>query len=282
MSSVLFDAPGPRTRSRHTAYTVVSTLVVLAAVALALWQLGRKGQFAQALWEPFVTPRLMNVLLDGLISTLEAAAIAIAAALVFGLVFGSGKLSSHRLVRWPCWVVVEFFRAVPLLMLIIGVWYYLGAQPGTVAFWSLVLGLVLYNGSVFAEIFRAGINAVPAGQAEAAYAIGMRKGAVMRVVLIPQGVKIMLPTIISQGVVALKDTSLGYAITSPGLVYSGKLIYNEFDNVFVTAVVLAAIYICMNATLSYLANVVQRRISRGKKGPVAADVTAGDQSVAAA
>ena len=83
--------------------------------------------------------------------------------------------------------------------------------------------LTLYNGAVLAEVFRAGINAVPKGQSEAAYAIGMRKSQVMNIILLPQAVKIMIPAIISQCVVALKDTSLGYLIAAPGLTRVGTL-----------------------------------------------------------
>jgi len=128
------------------------------------------------------------------------------------------------------------------------------------AFWCVVIALTLYNGSVLAEVFRAGINAVPQGQAEAAYAIGMRKSQVMTTVLLPQGVKIMLPSIISQMVVALKDTSLGYYITAPGLTAVGKPLYLEFRNQVPTAIVIATVYIAVNLLLTLLATRLQRRL----------------------
>lgn len=265
MSTVLFDAPGPRARARHRLYTIIASLVILGIAGVAVWQLQRRGQFAYDLWEPFITPRLVNVLLTGLWQTLLSAVLAIGASLVFGLIFGTGKLSEHALMRWPSWLIVEFFRAVPLLMLIISAWYLLGAKTGALAFWSLVLGLVLYNGAVLAEIFRAGILAVPRGQSEAAYAIGLRKARVMTIILIPQAVKIMLPAIINQAVTALKDTSLGLAITAPGVVYAGKQIYGEFRNVFQTAIVLAAIFVAMNLVLVWLAKVAERKYAGGKK-----------------
>lgn len=264
-ASVLFDAPGPKTVARHRVYTAISAVIVAALFALVIWQLWRKEQFAYALWEPFVTPNIVQLLLEGLSKTLQAAVFAIAGAVVLGALLGVGKLSDHRLVRWPSWLVVEFFRAVPLLLLIIATWYYLGAKPGTTAFLALVLGLVLYNGAVFAEIFRAGINAVPKGQSEAAYAIGMRKSMVMRIVLIPQAVKIMLPSLISQAIVALKDTSLGYAILAPGLTFAGKEIFGTFRNTIQTAFVLAVIYILINLLLSWLATWAQKRFVGEKK-----------------
>lgn len=280
-ASVLFDAPGPRTLARHRLYALFSSVVLLAIIAAIIWQLWRKDQFAGDLWEPFVTPRIVNVLLDGLLKTLLAAIFAIVGALIIGLTLGSGKLSSHRVVRWPSWLVVEFFRAVPLLMVIIATWFFLGPSSGSNAFLALVVGLVLYNGAVFAEIFRAGINAVPRGQSEAAYAIGMRKSMVMRIVLIPQAVKIMLPALISQTIVALKDTSLGYAVLAPGLTYAGKLVFNEFRNTIQTAFVVALLYIVVNLLLSMLATWAQRRFAGESQldiGPIGA---AGDRATGA-
>ncbi|AXT85191.1 amino acid ABC transporter permease [Aeromicrobium sp. A1-2] len=258
-ASVLFDAPGPKTKRRHRLYTVISSLGLLGVLGLIVFQLERKGQFAYALWEPFVTPKIINIIIEGTGKTLQAAVFAIIGALLLGMILGVGKLSEHRVLRWPAWLVVEFFRATPLLLVIIATWFYIGPEPGASAFLALVMGLILYNGAVFAEIFRAGINAVPKGQAEAAYAIGMRKSLVMRIVLIPQAVKIMLPSLISQAIVALKDTSLGYAVLAPGLTYTGKQIFGTFRNTIQTAFVIALIYITLNLLLTWLATWVQKR-----------------------
>ena len=167
----------------------------------------------------------------GILPTLRMAAGGVIGALVLGFVLGIGKLSDHELVRMPCWAAVEFFRAVPVLILMVFFFAIYGIGHGdTGPIWCVVAALSLYNGAVLAEVFRAGILAVPAGQAEAAYAVGMRKGQVMRIVLLPQAVKIMIPAIISQCVVALKDTSLGYAIAAPGLTAVARPIYLEFQN----------------------------------------------------
>ncbi len=258
--SVLFDAPGPKTVARHRLYTGISAIGLLAILGLIIFQLWRKDQFAYALWEPFVTPKIIQFMLEGVSKTLQAAVFAIAGALALGALLGVGKLSDHRLLRWPAWIVVEFFRATPLLLVIIASWFFIfGAKPGTAAFLALVTGLVLYNGAVFAEIFRAGINAVPKGQSEAAYAVGMRKTLVMRLILIPQAVKIMLPALISQAIVALKDTSLGYAITAPGLTIAGKQVFGTFRNTLQTAFVVALIYITLNLLLTWLATWAQKR-----------------------
>ena len=211
MTSVLFDAPGPATRRRHRMYSLLGTVLLLAAAGFVLWRLQETGQLAYALWEPFVTPSYMRALLvEGMLKTLQMAFGSVLLAVVFGLVFGVAKLSEHGWVRWPAFVVVEFFRAVPVLLLMFFIFLTYGAGEGGIgSYWSVVIALTLYNGAVLAEVFRAGVLAVPHGQAEAAYALGLRKSQVMTSVLLPQAVKIMLPAIISQCVVALKDTSLG-------------------------------------------------------------------------
>lgn len=266
MSSVLFDNPGPRTIARHRLYSVFAVVVLLGLLGLLAWRMYDKGQFAYDLWEPFVTPVYIEILLvDGLLNTLQMAVLSIVFAVIFGLVFGIAKLSDHAFIRWPAWLVVEFFRAVPLLLLIIFIYFSYGIGDGFGPYWAVVIGLTLYNGSVLAEIFRAGINAVPSGQAEAAYAIGMRKNQVIWLVQLPQAVKIMLPAIISQMVVALKDTSLGFAIGAPGLTYVGEQIYTEFSNQLQAVVVVAALYILANLVLTWVATLIQRRFVGEKK-----------------
>jgi glutamate transport system permease protein len=279
-ASVLFDAPGPKTRARHALYAVISTVVLAAILGLILWKLKQAGQFALDLWEPFVTPRILNALLWGLGQTLMMAVVAVAGAVVLGFVLGIGKLSEHPVIRWPVWLFVEFFRAVPLFMLILATWYLLGPQPGGNGYWAVVVGLWLYNGSVIAEITRAGIHAIPKGQSEAAFALGLRKSAVMKLVLLPQAVKIMLPAIISQSIVALKDTSLGYAVLAPGLTFIGKQVFGEFRNIVPTALVMAATYIVLNLLLTWLATWAQKRYAGEKKVEVAlvAAVGLGSQS----
>ncbi|MCA1656033.1 MAG: amino acid ABC transporter permease, partial [Pseudonocardiaceae bacterium] len=161
------------------------------------------------------------------------------------------------------------FRAVPLLILIFLFYYGLptvGVKMSPYA--AVVLGLMLYNGSVLAEVFRAGILALPRGQAEAAYALGMRKTQVMVLILLPQALRAMMPTIISQLVVLLKDTALGFLITYEELLRFAQRIGGDgqFGRPFVpTALVVAAIYIGLCLLLTWLANYLQKRERRSKK-----------------
>ncbi|WP_445257236.1 amino acid ABC transporter permease [Nocardioides aurantiacus] len=271
-ASILYDAPGPRTVRRHRLYTVLVSLALVALVSWAVLRLYQEGQFAYDKWEVFITPRYVTVILvDGVLTTLKMAGSAVLGALVFGLLFGVAKLADRRWISLPAAVVVEFFRAVPALLMMILVFFTFGVTRGeSGAYWSVVVALTLYNGSVLAEVFRAGIVAVPKGQSEAAYALGMSKNQVTNLILLPQAVKIMLPSIISQCVVALKDTSLGYAVAAPGLTAVTRLIYLQFNNQVPAIFVTAGLYVLMCLALTLLATWVQKRYV-GERNPL--DVT---------
>lgn len=268
-TSVLYDAPGPKTIARHRAYAIITAVALVAVLGWAAWRLYDDGQFAWAKWEVFLTPTYMEVIFGGLVDTLQMAFTAIIAAVAFGFLFGVGKLSDHAFVRWPSAAVIEFFRAVPVLLLMVFAWYLIGINTPGASYWAVVIALMLYNGSVLAEVFRAGVNAVPQGQREAAYALGMRKTQVMNNVLLPQAVRIMLPAIISQCVVALKDTALGLYILAPGLTLVGRQIYLEFGNRVPTMFVIAALYIIVNFILTLIATWLQQRFAGEKRIDIA-------------
>lgn len=215
-AAALYDIPGPVTRKRHRVYGIVSTVLILALVGWIIYLLFATEQFTSAKWSPFEYKGIQELLLRGLGNTLKAFAYAAVLSLALGAVLAVGRLSEHRAVRWLATLVVEFFRAMPVLVMIFFIFVALKVQPLP----ALVAGLTLYNGSVLAEVFRTGINSVDRGQREAAYALGMRKTQVMTFVLAPQAVRAMLPAIISQLVVALKDTSLGYLITYEEFLHS--------------------------------------------------------------
>ena len=270
-ASVLFDEPGPKARARFLVYNVVFGLLVVAAVVGVIYKFNEAGQFESRIYERLSESDIINAIIDGLSATLTAAVIAICTSLVLGTVLAVARLSDHRWVRVPAGAVVEFFRAVPLVLLIIFIFGLLAVQyPDwdleTKALTGLVAGLTLYNGAVLCEVFRAGVNAVPRGQREAAYAIGMRKTQVMTIVLAPQAVRFMLPAIISQCVVVLKDTSLGYIVAYPELLRQAKSIATYVGSSLVTYIVIALVYVVMNSILSTLAYWLERRLSQRGRG----------------
>ncbi|MFC8670062.1 amino acid ABC transporter permease [Streptomyces sp. NPDC057199] len=272
MSSVLYDAQGPRAKRRN----IVFSVVFLAALAAVLWwaytMLDEKGQLEWVLWKPFFTgtEAWSTYLWPGLQNTLKAAALAMVIALPLGAVLGIARLSDHAWVRIPAGAVVEFFRAIPVLVLMIfGLALfseYTNVSADDRPLYAVVTGLVLYNASVLAEIVRAGILSLPRGQSEAASAVGLRKNQVMRFILLPQAVTAMLPAIVSQLVVIVKDTALGGAVlTFPDLMASVSPMSAYYANVIASFTVIAVIYIVINFALTSFASWLEGRLRRGKK-----------------
>jgi glutamate transport system permease protein len=265
-STVLYDHLGPRAHRRNQILTVIFSLALLALLWFIYVKFDEKGQWAAEKWSPYLEAETWTkYIIPGLRGTLQAAATAMVLALVFGLIFAVGRISDRRWISWPSGAIIEFCRAVPLLLMIFFLSFGLPflIQAPFPAFWAVVIGLTLYNGSVLAEAFRAGIRAVPRGQSEAAYAVGMRKDQVMRHILLPQAARSMLPVIVSQLVVLLKDTALGYIIAYEELLQLGvNILATNKGNLVPAAIVVAAIYIAINSALTALANYLDRRSMR--------------------
>ncbi|MFE6052448.1 amino acid ABC transporter permease [Kitasatospora sp. NPDC056446] len=264
-ASVLYDTPGPRARARYRLFGVVSLIAVAGLLAYVVLALADNGQFDPGLWDAFQYNTVQQRILDGLLATLQAFGLAALFSLTLGALLAAGQLSDHKPVRWACTAFTQFFRAMPLLILIVGLYYAFFAQQ---PMWALVLGLSLYNGAVQAEIIRSGVNAVPRGQSEAAYGLGMHKTQVMTSILVPQAVRTMLPTMIGQLVVTLKDTSLGFVITFHELLFVGKAIASQPINsagfpYIPVVLVIGPIYIAMCLLLTALARWIEARGRRG-------------------
>jgi glutamate transport system permease protein len=272
MSSVLYDHPGPRARTRNGILTAVFGVALLGLLYFIYAKFDEKGQWLPLLWKPFTEAATWTqFILPGLRATLSAAATAMVLALAFGIIFSVGRLSERRWISVPAGAIIEFCRAVPLLLMIFFLFYglpFVISAPFP-AFWAVVLGLTLYNGSVLAEAFRAGVRAVPRGQSEAAFAVGLRKDQVMGHILLPQAARSMLPVIVSQLVVLLKDTALGYIIAYPELLQQGvNVLAANKGNVLAAAIVVAGIYIAINSALTVLANWLDKRSQRRGIRPV--------------
>ena len=279
-TSVLFDEPGPLTAKRHRLYTVLFAVGAAGLLAWVVWKLNQEGQFDPQIYEKLAQPNVWEAIGNGVVNTIRAAAAAIVLAVVLGAGLAVARLSDHAVVRAPAALFVQFFRAVPLLLLIIVLFNFMaiqGVETSVASFSALVIGLTLYNGAVLAEVFRAGINAVPRGQSEAAYGIGMRKTQVMTIVLMPQAVRFMLPAIISQCVVVLKDTSLGFVVVYLELLREGKGIAEYVNNNLITYLLIAAIYIAMNSVVSAFAVWLERRMARSSS--TAAESVAATEAV---
>ncbi|REJ04386.1 amino acid ABC transporter permease [Microbacterium bovistercoris] len=267
MSSVLYDVPGPKAARRNLILGVVTVLVVLAIVGFIAYRFAVTGQFDPSRWYVFTFTAVWEQILTALGNTLAAFAAAAVLSLVLAFVLAIGRLSDHAWVRVPITVITEFFRAVPVLVFMMLLFYGLPVVGIKMSpYWAVVIALTMYNGSVLAEALRAGVEALPRGQKEAGYAIGLRKSGVMTLILLPQAVRAMLPVIVSQLVVTLKDTALGFIITYPELLYFAKLLGSQQGRpVLQSAIVIGGIYIVMCLILAAIAKWVEKKTSRSPK-----------------
>lgn len=261
---VLFDAPGPKGKRRILIGNIAGVLLVLGLLGYVVFALAGQGQFAAAKWTPFLEGRTWEFfILPGLLSTLKAAAVAVVTSIAFGLLFGIGRLSHIAPIRWIAGLVVEFLRAVPVLLMMIFLWLGLSRFDfiDDPIFVAVVTALTLYNGSVIAELVRSGVHGLPKGQREAAMAIGMTPGKSLRSVEIPQALVAMLPAMVSQFVVILKDSALGYIIGYAELLqYSRRLGVGE-GNLLQSLLIAAFIFILINFILSSVANKLSTLLS---------------------
>jgi glutamate transport system permease protein len=263
--AVLYDVAGPRSRRRILVGSVVGLLVIAVILGLAVARLAAKGAFEADLWQVLTQNDVQRLLGRGLAATLRAALLAMALSMLVGALLAVGRLSRRRWLAGLAGGWVELFRGLPLLLMILFVFLGLPALGVTVStFWALVAGLTLYNSAVLGEIFRAGILSLPRGQTEAAYAIGLRQGQTLRIILLPQAIRRMLPALVSQLVTLLKDTSLGFVIGYTELLRNGRtgveFLGGKYSIPIYTAI--AVIYIAVNGSLSLLANWLDRRTRR--------------------
>jgi glutamate transport system permease protein len=267
MSSVLYDVPGPRARRRNGILAIATIILVILVVGFLVYRMAVSGQFEPAKWYIFTFSTVWTQILNALGNTLAAFALAAVLSLVLGFVLAIGRLSDHAWVRVPVTVITELFRAVPVLVMMMLLYYglpTLGVKMDP--YWAVVIGLMVYNGSVLAEALRAGIEALPKGQKEAGFAIGLRKAGVMRLILLPQAVRAMLPVIVAQLVVTMKDTALGFIITYPELLYYAKLLSSQQGRpILQSAMVIGGIYILMCLILSGVAKWIEVKTRHSPK-----------------
>lgn len=267
MSSVLYDVPGPRAIARNRVIAVATIVLVLVAVGFIVLRMVETGQFSAEKWFVFTFSNVWMGIFRALGNTLAAFALAAVLSIVVGFVLAIGRLSEHAWVRIPVTAITELFRAVPVLVFMMLLYYGLpviGIKMDP--YWAVVIALMAYNGSVLAEVLRAGIESLPRGQKEAGYAIGLRKSGVMRLILLPQAIRAMLPVIVAQLVVTMKDTALGFIITYPELLYYAKQLTSQQGRpILQSAFVIGGIYIIMCLILSGIAKWVEISTRRSPK-----------------
>ncbi|MCI1748604.1 MAG: amino acid ABC transporter permease [Acidipropionibacterium sp.] len=270
-NSVLFDIPGPKALRRHRIIGVVGVIVLVVLAALLIH--GLRSQLGADAWATVFTGQAWaDYFIPGILNTIQAAAAALVLASLLGFVLAMGRMSFIRPLRWVCSVLVEFFRAVPVLMAMLFFYYLMVfaapfstlVPPAMKGLVGVVAGLTFYNGAVMAELLRSGVNSLPRGQTEAGLSIGLSLSQTRRSILLPQAITAMMPALVSQLVIIVKDTALGYIITYPELLRSATNLSSGGTNIIPVFLVAAALFIVINYSLTRFAEYLQIRMGRSR------------------
>ena len=274
MRDALYEAPGPKTRRRIVVGTAISLALVALGIALIIRQFYVTGQLAPKYWTLFTRATTWAFLGRGFLGTIQVAATAGAIALVLGLLLMLGRISNIRALSVVSRLVIDFFRGVPSLLLIY--FFFLVIPKYGIrmpSFWMITLPVALAASGVLAEVFRAGVNAVPKGQTEAALSLGMRPGKIMAKIVLPQALRIVIPSLVSQLVVVVKDTTVAYVVSYPDLMQNARVLITNYDCLVSMYFVIAIIYILVNFGINQFSIWLARRsgttiVSRNTTNPV--------------
>ncbi len=262
MSNIFYDEPGPVGQKRARIFNVIGAVFLVTLATAIGVRLYHQGQLELRLWSVLLNQDLVFLLFQGIISTFKAAFAAMVISVLAGIIMAAGLMSHRAWVWMPLRAWIEVFRGLPLLLVFFFVFLGVPALGFHLSsFWSLVIGIALYNSAVFAEIFRAGLMSIPQGQREAGLVIGMTESRTLRIILLPQAITRMLPILVSQGVILLKETSLGFIIGYTELLRQGRTAVEYLGGEYSIPVytLLAVIYIAINIALSWMAIWLERR-----------------------
>lgn len=274
MRDALYEVPGPKAKRRIVIGTIISSVAIVGLIAWVVYRLYEMGQFDEKYWWFFGEWTTWRFLLQGFMGTMEVALTAGAIALVLGVLFMLGRISKHRVVSGIFRVIINFFRGIPSLLLIYFFFLVLPSYGIKISsFWMMALPISLTASGVLAEVFRAGVNAVPKGQREAALSLGMTDGKVMRKIILPQAIRYVIPSLISQLVVVVKDTTVAYVVSFPDMLQNARVLIANYDALVSTYFVVAVLYILLNYAINQAAVYVARRsgtqvVSRTEENPV--------------
>ncbi|MFI6029164.1 amino acid ABC transporter permease [Amycolatopsis magusensis] len=260
--NVLFDEPGPRARRRIRVATAVSVLAGALLLALAIRQFAINGELDWKKWAPYTQWPNWRYLLTALGQTLLAAGLSAGLGGLAGLLLAVARVSRNVVVSGLARAYMETVRVIPAVLLIYVVLFVLPSLGLDLPLlWKLVVPLAVSSSAQFGEIFRAGILSLDRGQGEAAAALGLNNGQAMRLVILPQALRRVVPSLVSQTGGVLKDTSLGFFVSYAELLFSGKVLIGYYQNQLLiqTYLVIGAIYFTANYALSRFARWLERR-----------------------
>ena len=264
----LYEAPGPKTRR----YVRIATIVSLAAIAVLLAMVVRRfyisGQLDARYWSFLTRFTTWRFLGRGLAGTLEVAVAAGIVTFCMGFLMMLGRTSEVKVIRGISTALIEFTRGVPTLLFIY-FFFLVIPQLGVKlpAFWKVALPVAISASGVVAEVLRSGVNAVPKGQREAALSLGMRKWNMFFKVIFLQAFRYVIPALISEIVIVVKDTTFAYVVNFPDLMQNAKVLISNYDALLSVYLVVAVIYIIINYLLNKASVMAARRRNNSMMTP---------------
>ena len=252
---LLYEPPGPAARKRISVLTWFALAAFAVLAALVIRQFAVTGQLDARYWSFFARATTWRFLGEGLLTTLEAAVTGAGIAFALGFLMMRGKLRKNRLLRLISTVLIEFTRGVPTLLFI---YFFFLVVPQTgwklSAFWKITLPCAISACGVVAEALRSGVNAVPRGQTEAALSLGLTDTRLFYKVVFPQAIRFVIPSLIAELVIVLKDTTFAYIVTCADLMQNAKVLISNYDAMLSVYLVVAVIYILINWLLNRLSD----------------------------
>ena len=260
---MLYEEPGPKTKKQIRVITLFAILLLAALLAVVIRQFYITGQFAPRYWYFFGRWTTWRFLGQGLLVTLEAAVTGSIIAFLLGFVLMRGKLQKNKIIRGASVCLIEFTRGVPTLLFI---YFFFLVVPQTgwklSAFWKITLPCAISACGVVAEALRSGVNAVPKGQTEAALSLGLTETRTFYKVVFPQAIRFVIPSLIAELVIVLKDTTFAYIVTCADLMQNAKVLISNYDAMLSVYLVVALIYILINYLLNKLSDRLADRLKQ--------------------
>jgi polar amino acid transport system permease protein len=253
--------------------TLLAFLKFFGLICLAVWVLAAGTAELGYNWQWYRVPRFIfafvdgrfqpGPLLKGLLVTFHITGVSLVLFFVFGLTTALMRRSRFFTLRFLARFYLELIRNTPLLIQLFFIYFALSPIVGLGAFASAVLALSLFEGAYASEIFRAGIDSIPRGQWEAAHSLGLSNFQTYRHVVLPQAIRHILPPLTSQSISLVKDSALVSTIAIYDLTMQGQAIVSETFLSFEIWFTVAAIYLAITLTLSFLVRLMENRLRLG-------------------
>jgi polar amino acid transport system permease protein len=230
------------------------------------WRISFFGAIALLVLLPFISPdpyrRIITFLPDGILQTFKVTVLSIVFALIVGLFTGLGRISRIKIINRIATVYVEVIRGIPLLVQLFYIYYAMGKLVQVPRLVAAVTAMTVCYGAYLGEIFRAGIQAIPKGQMEAALALGMSRAQAMRRIILPQTIRVVLPPVGNEFIALLKDSSLVSILAVSDLLRRGREFASKTFYYFETYTVVALVYLVLTLFFSKLVSLMEDRLNR--------------------